>query len=168
MFEEISTNPIAVVYMDVTSAIKYVSFVLAVVFVFVCVAAVQTQIQWRWKDQDYWQYLHGCDWAERITWAWVHITGRLISHTQITLHHMSFLKSLTSPYHFCCWFCFLPVTQEHDRQYMHLGTMLEFAFALVGKLDVINKHSFNDFKLRVGEWCTEVTFNGSIQWYFSY
>ncbi|XP_034058619.1 adenylate cyclase type 2 isoform X1 [Gymnodraco acuticeps] len=40
--------------------------------------------------------------------------------------------------------------QEHDRQYMHLGTMLEFAFALVGKLDVINKHSFNDFKLRVG------------------
>lgn len=34
---------------------------------------------------------------------------------------------------------------------MHIGTMLEFAFALVGKLDVINKHSFNDFKLRVGE-----------------
>uniref|UniRef100_A0A9J7YUQ0 Adenylate cyclase type 2 n=1 Tax=Cyprinus carpio carpio TaxID=630221 RepID=A0A9J7YUQ0_CYPCA len=41
-------------------------------------------------------------------------------------------------------------TQEHDRQYMHIGTMVEFAFALVGKLDVINKHSFNDFKLRVG------------------
>ncbi|KAF7226087.1 transcript variant X3 [Nothobranchius furzeri] len=40
--------------------------------------------------------------------------------------------------------------QEHDRQYMHIGTMVEFAFALVGKLDVINKHSFNDFKLRVG------------------
>uniref|UniRef100_A0A8C4ZH49 Adenylate cyclase type 2 n=1 Tax=Gadus morhua TaxID=8049 RepID=A0A8C4ZH49_GADMO len=40
--------------------------------------------------------------------------------------------------------------QEHDRQYMHIGTMLEFAFALVGKLDVINRHSFNDFKLRVG------------------
>uniref|UniRef100_A0A8C4Z2J2 adenylate cyclase n=1 Tax=Gadus morhua TaxID=8049 RepID=A0A8C4Z2J2_GADMO len=39
---------------------------------------------------------------------------------------------------------------EHDRQYMHIGTMLEFAFALVGKLDVINRHSFNDFKLRVG------------------
>ena len=44
--------------------------------------------------------------------------------------------------------------QEHDRQYMHIGTMVEFAFALVGKLDVINKHSFNDFKLRVGE-CAE-------------
>ncbi|XP_013858877.1 adenylate cyclase type 2 isoform X3 [Austrofundulus limnaeus] len=42
-------------------------------------------------------------------------------------------------------------TQEHDRQYMHIGTMVEFAFALVGKLDVINKHSFNDFKLRVGD-----------------
>uniref|UniRef100_M3ZFG3 Adenylate cyclase type 2 n=1 Tax=Xiphophorus maculatus TaxID=8083 RepID=M3ZFG3_XIPMA len=40
--------------------------------------------------------------------------------------------------------------QEDDRQYMHLGTMVEFAFALVGKLDVINRHSFNDFKLRVG------------------
>ncbi|CAG5892228.1 unnamed protein product, partial [Menidia menidia] len=25
--------------------------------------------------------------------------------------------------------------QEHDRQYMHIGTMVEFAFALVGKLD---------------------------------
>lgn len=45
----------------------------------------------------------------------------------------------------------LIVFQEHDRQYMHIGTMVEFAFALVGKLDVINKHSFNDFKLRVGE-----------------
>uniref|UniRef100_A0A8C6US18 adenylate cyclase n=1 Tax=Neogobius melanostomus TaxID=47308 RepID=A0A8C6US18_9GOBI len=41
-------------------------------------------------------------------------------------------------------------TQERDRQYMHIGTMVEFAFALVGKLDLINKHSFNDFKLRVG------------------
>uniref|UniRef100_A0A8C5M712 Adenylate cyclase type 4 n=1 Tax=Leptobrachium leishanense TaxID=445787 RepID=A0A8C5M712_9ANUR len=40
--------------------------------------------------------------------------------------------------------------QETDRQYMHIGTMVEFAFALVAKLDVINKHSFNDFMLRVG------------------
>ncbi|XP_057397355.1 adenylate cyclase type 2 isoform X3 [Balaenoptera acutorostrata] len=39
--------------------------------------------------------------------------------------------------------------QEPERQYMHIGTMVEFAFALVGKLDAINKHSFNDFKLRV-------------------
>ncbi|XP_061531217.1 adenylate cyclase type 2 isoform X1 [Phycodurus eques] len=41
-------------------------------------------------------------------------------------------------------------SQEHDRQYLHIGTMVEFAFALVGKLDLINRHSFNDFKLRVG------------------
>uniref|UniRef100_A0A670K789 adenylate cyclase n=1 Tax=Podarcis muralis TaxID=64176 RepID=A0A670K789_PODMU len=41
-------------------------------------------------------------------------------------------------------------SQEPDRQYMHIGTMVEFAFALGAKLDVINKHSFNDFKLRVG------------------
>lgn len=52
---------------------------------------------------------------------------------------------------------FLAVFQEHDRQYMHIGTMVEFAFALVGKLDVINKHSFNDFRLRVGELFTELT-----------
>ncbi|XP_031441648.1 adenylate cyclase type 2b [Clupea harengus] len=43
-----------------------------------------------------------------------------------------------------------PECSQDDRQYMHIGTMVEFAFALVGKLDVINKHSFNDFKLRVG------------------
>ncbi|XP_015264841.1 PREDICTED: adenylate cyclase type 2 [Gekko japonicus] len=41
-------------------------------------------------------------------------------------------------------------SQETERQYMHIGTLVEFAFALGAKLDVINKHSFNDFKLRVG------------------
>uniref|UniRef100_A0A8C4E4J8 adenylate cyclase n=1 Tax=Dicentrarchus labrax TaxID=13489 RepID=A0A8C4E4J8_DICLA len=55
---------------------------------------------------------------------------------------------------FNCTFNLFPPTlyfpQEHDRQYMHIGTMVEFAFALVGKLDVINKHSFNDFRLRIG------------------
>ncbi|XP_060047122.1 adenylate cyclase type 2 isoform X2 [Erinaceus europaeus] len=40
--------------------------------------------------------------------------------------------------------------QEPERQYVHIGTMVEFAFALMTKLDAINKHSFNDFKLRVG------------------
>ncbi|KAL0628895.1 Adenylate cyclase type 2 [Plecturocebus cupreus] len=44
---------------------------------------------------------------------------------------------------------------EPERQYMHIGTMVEFAFALVAKLDAINKHSFNDFKLRVGTFCKE-------------
>uniref|UniRef100_A0A8C7YQ16 Adenylate cyclase type 2 n=1 Tax=Oryzias sinensis TaxID=183150 RepID=A0A8C7YQ16_9TELE len=40
--------------------------------------------------------------------------------------------------------------QENERQYTHIGTMVEFAFALVGKLELINKHSFNDFRLRIG------------------
>lgn len=48
-------------------------------------------------------------------------------------------------------------SQEPERQYMHIGTMVEFAFALVAKLDAINKHSFNDFKLRVGTFCKEVS-----------
>nr|KAF6365731.1 adenylate cyclase 2 [Pipistrellus kuhlii] len=39
--------------------------------------------------------------------------------------------------------------QEPDRQYLHIGTMVDFALALVSKLEAINKHSFNDFKLRV-------------------
>lgn len=46
--------------------------------------------------------------------------------------------------------------QEPERQYMHIGTMVEFAYALVAKLDAINKHSFNDFKLRVGMFCTVI------------
>ncbi|ETE66051.1 Adenylate cyclase type 4, partial [Ophiophagus hannah] len=40
--------------------------------------------------------------------------------------------------------------QDTERTYTHLGTMVEFAMALVAKLDIINKHSFNTFKLRVG------------------
>ncbi|XP_053324473.1 adenylate cyclase type 4 isoform X2 [Spea bombifrons] len=40
--------------------------------------------------------------------------------------------------------------QDGDRNYNHVGIMVEFAIALIGKLDVINKHSFNNFKLRIG------------------
>ncbi|XP_027425612.1 adenylate cyclase type 4 isoform X3 [Zalophus californianus] len=40
--------------------------------------------------------------------------------------------------------------QDAERSCSHLGTMVEFAVALGSKLDVINKHSFNDFRLRVG------------------
>ncbi|XP_048373998.1 adenylate cyclase type 4 isoform X1 [Sphaerodactylus townsendi] len=40
--------------------------------------------------------------------------------------------------------------QEVERSYAHLGIMVEFALALAAKLDIINKHSFNSFKLRVG------------------
>lgn len=44
-----------------------------------------------------------------------------------------------------------PVSQDADRSCSHLGTMVEFAVALGSKLDIINKHSFNNFRLRVGE-----------------
>ncbi|XP_049754310.1 adenylate cyclase type 4 isoform X3 [Elephas maximus indicus] len=40
--------------------------------------------------------------------------------------------------------------QDAERSCSHLGTMVEFAVALGCKLDVINKHSFNNFRLRVG------------------
>uniref|UniRef100_A0AAY5F553 Adenylate cyclase type 7 n=1 Tax=Electrophorus electricus TaxID=8005 RepID=A0AAY5F553_ELEEL len=36
------------------------------------------------------------------------------------------------------------------RQHAQIGIMVEFAIALVGKLDGINRHSFNSFRLRVG------------------
>ncbi|MXQ91922.1 hypothetical protein E5288_WYG019547 [Bos mutus] len=40
--------------------------------------------------------------------------------------------------------------QDAEQSCGHLGTMVEFAVALGSKLDVINKHSFNNFRLRVG------------------
>ncbi|MGH0150508.1 UNVERIFIED_CONTAM: hypothetical protein FKN15_047365 [Acipenser sinensis] len=40
---------------------------------------------------------------------------------------------------------------DTDRSYAHIGIMVEFAITLMGKLDYINKHSFNDFKLRIEE-----------------
>lgn len=54
--------------------------------------------------------------------------------------------------------------QEPERQYMHIGTMVEFAFALVAKLEAINKHSFNDFKLRVGMLCRDPGFSCVKAW----
>lgn len=44
-----------------------------------------------------------------------------------------------------------PNYQDAERSCSHLGTMVEFAVALGSKLGVINKHSFNNFRLRVGE-----------------
>lgn len=41
--------------------------------------------------------------------------------------------------------------QDKDRQHAQIGIMVEFAIALIGKLDGINRHSFNSFRLRVGE-----------------
>ncbi|ELK02323.1 Proenkephalin-A [Pteropus alecto] len=40
--------------------------------------------------------------------------------------------------------------QEPKRQHAHVGSMVKFAFALVVKPNAISKHSFNDFRLRVG------------------
>uniref|UniRef100_A0A671X251 Adenylate cyclase type 7 n=1 Tax=Sparus aurata TaxID=8175 RepID=A0A671X251_SPAAU len=40
--------------------------------------------------------------------------------------------------------------QDKERQQAQIGIMVEFAIALIGKLDGINRHSFNSFRLRVG------------------
>ncbi|KAL1007466.1 hypothetical protein UPYG_G00087190 [Umbra pygmaea] len=40
--------------------------------------------------------------------------------------------------------------QDRDRQQAQIGNMVEFAIALIGKLEGINRHSFNSFRLRVG------------------
>ncbi|KAK2919769.1 adenylate cyclase type 7 isoform X3 [Channa argus] len=40
--------------------------------------------------------------------------------------------------------------QDKERQHAQIGIMVEFAIALIGKLDGINRHSFNSFRLRVG------------------
>ncbi|XP_012409642.1 adenylate cyclase type 7 isoform X2 [Trichechus manatus latirostris] len=40
--------------------------------------------------------------------------------------------------------------QDLERQHAHIGIMVEFSLALMSKLDGINRHSFNSFRLRVG------------------
>ncbi|XP_059940605.1 adenylate cyclase type 7 isoform X2 [Mesoplodon densirostris] len=40
--------------------------------------------------------------------------------------------------------------QDRERQRAHIGIMVEFSTALMSKLDGINRHSFNSFRLRVG------------------
>nr|XP_046269996.1 adenylate cyclase type 7 isoform X2 [Scatophagus argus] len=40
--------------------------------------------------------------------------------------------------------------QDKERQQAQIGIIVEFAIALIGKLDGINRHSFNSFRLRVG------------------
>lgn len=41
--------------------------------------------------------------------------------------------------------------QDKERQQAQIGIVVEFAIAIIGKLDGINRHSFNNFRLRVGE-----------------
>ncbi|XP_043455102.1 adenylate cyclase type 7 isoform X3 [Prionailurus bengalensis] len=40
--------------------------------------------------------------------------------------------------------------EDLERQHAHIGIMVEFSIALMSKLDGINRHSFNSFRLRVG------------------
>lgn len=40
--------------------------------------------------------------------------------------------------------------QDQEKLNAQIGIMVEFAIALIGKLDGINRHSFNNFRLRVG------------------
>uniref|UniRef100_A0A674ML80 Adenylate cyclase type 7 n=1 Tax=Takifugu rubripes TaxID=31033 RepID=A0A674ML80_TAKRU len=40
--------------------------------------------------------------------------------------------------------------QDKERQQAQIGIVVEFAIAMIGKLDGINRHSFNNFRLRVG------------------
>uniref|UniRef100_A0A665V7E4 adenylate cyclase n=1 Tax=Echeneis naucrates TaxID=173247 RepID=A0A665V7E4_ECHNA len=39
---------------------------------------------------------------------------------------------------------------NYDMSYSHVRAMVEFAIALMSKLELINTHSFNSFKLRIG------------------
>uniref|UniRef100_A0A8C2Q2A0 adenylate cyclase n=1 Tax=Cyprinus carpio TaxID=7962 RepID=A0A8C2Q2A0_CYPCA len=43
-----------------------------------------------------------------------------------------------------------PAKTEEIRTYSHIRSMLDFAIALMGRLENINMHSFNSFKLRIG------------------
>uniref|UniRef100_A0A8C9YAM0 adenylate cyclase n=1 Tax=Sander lucioperca TaxID=283035 RepID=A0A8C9YAM0_SANLU len=47
-----------------------------------------------------------------------------------------------------CLICL--VHQQMSVSYSHVRSMVEFAIALMGKLELINTHSFNSFKLRIG------------------
>ncbi|XP_023386423.1 adenylate cyclase type 7 isoform X2 [Pteropus vampyrus] len=40
--------------------------------------------------------------------------------------------------------------QDRERRHAHVGIAVEFSTALMSKLDGINRHSFNSFRLRVG------------------
>lgn len=44
-----------------------------------------------------------------------------------------------------------PVPQDLERRHAHVGITVDFSTALMSKLDGINRHSFNSFRLRVGE-----------------
>ncbi len=43
--------------------------------------------------------------------------------------------------------------QEGEDEYLHLTALTDFALAMKDRLDEVNRHSFNNFQLRVGKLC---------------
>ncbi|KAK5618097.1 hypothetical protein CRENBAI_022296 [Crenichthys baileyi] len=63
------------------------------------------------------------------------------------------IKTIGSTYMAAAGLSGMPVqenNQDRERQQAQIGIMVEFAIAMMGKLDGINRHSFNSFRLRVG------------------
>uniref|UniRef100_A0A1A8QF39 adenylate cyclase n=1 Tax=Nothobranchius rachovii TaxID=451742 RepID=A0A1A8QF39_9TELE len=63
------------------------------------------------------------------------------------------IKTIGSTYMAAVGLKHSPQGEEHkkfDMSYSHVHSMLEFAIAMMGKLEQINTHSFNTFKLRIG------------------
>uniref|UniRef100_H3BVX7 adenylate cyclase n=1 Tax=Tetraodon nigroviridis TaxID=99883 RepID=H3BVX7_TETNG len=63
------------------------------------------------------------------------------------------IKTIGSTYMAAAGLTLAPVGDENKKvemSYSHVRAMVEFAIALMSKLEFINKHSFNIFKLRIG------------------
>uniref|UniRef100_A0A8C5E1S7 Adenylate cyclase type 7 n=1 Tax=Gouania willdenowi TaxID=441366 RepID=A0A8C5E1S7_GOUWI len=60
------------------------------------------------------------------------------------------IKTIGSTYMAAAGLSGTPGQENNQRQQAQIGIMVEFAIALMGKLDGINRHSFNSFRLRVG------------------
>ncbi|XP_070785659.1 adenylate cyclase type 4-like [Enoplosus armatus] len=63
------------------------------------------------------------------------------------------IKTIGSTYMAAAGLTLSPAGDERKKvemSYSHVRSMVEFAIALMGKLELINTHSFNSFKLRIG------------------
>uniref|UniRef100_A0A8C9YEL9 adenylate cyclase n=1 Tax=Sander lucioperca TaxID=283035 RepID=A0A8C9YEL9_SANLU len=60
------------------------------------------------------------------------------------------IKTIGSTYMAAAGLRHAPQRDEQKVSYSHVRSMVEFAIALMGKLELINTHSFNSFKLRIG------------------
>lgn len=57
---------------------------------------------------------------------------------------------------FATWHDFFsPSPQECEDKWEHLCALADFSLALTESIQEINKHSFNNFELRIGEWLGE-------------